>query len=296
MKQLANKRVLVTGSGHGLGLETARAFAQEGAVVIITDRDPKRVEQAVLELQDDNHKAAGYVMDVTCPDDVRAVRAQINKELGPISVLVNNAGIVSGGEFLDVSLNQHITTYMVNSHGPVIVTHIFLPDLLAMDEGHVVNIASASALIALPRGTTYAASKWATLGFTESLREELIQTGQGRVGVTAICPSYINTGMFNGVKPPRLVGLLTPQWLAARIVTSVKKNRAVYAAPFLVKLLPLARATWPRPLFRILLSMLGVLHSMEEWQGHRARMAAEKAANEKAATEKAAHDSVRVAG
>jgi short-subunit dehydrogenase len=107
------------------------------------------------------------------------------------------------------------------------------------------------------------------LGFTESLRAELEHDGNVHIGVTAVCPSYINTGMFDGIKPPLLVGLLTPQWLASKIVSSVKKRKEQLLAPFLVNLIPLARATWPRFAFRMLLRVLGVYHSMDQWRGHR---------------------------
>ncbi len=266
MKTFTGKRVLVTGAGHGLGLETAKAFAFEGAEVIITDRDAARVEEAVFKLRNLHLKAAGYVMDVTDAADVRAIRDRIHDEYGSIDVLVNNAGIVSGGAFLDVPLEKHLTTYDVNTAGPVIVTHMFLPDLLAQVEGHIVNIASASALIPLPFASTYASSKWALLGFSDSLREELRLTGHKQMTVTVICPSYINTGMFHGVKPPLLTRMLTPEWLAAQIVLCVKKRKAQLLAPWSVNLLPISKCTWPRALFAKLLDALGVTTSMDHWR------------------------------
>lgn len=274
MKTIAGKRVLITGSGHGLGLEIARAFARAGAEVIITDRDSRRVDDAVLDLRECHYKVVGFVMDVTDPSDVRAVREHILSEYGSIDVLVNNAGIVTGGQFLEVPLEKHLATYDVNTLGPVSVTYTFLPDLLAQSEAHLVNVASASALIPLPNAATYASSKWAVLGFTESIREELRLAGHSHVTVSAICPSYINTGMFNGVKAPLLTRLLTPEWLAEQIVQCVLHRKEQLIAPSLVSLLPLAKVTWPRRAFSWLLRILGVSSSMSQWQGHPAPMPA----------------------
>lgn len=275
MKTFDNKLVLVTGSGQGLGLETARQFARAGAMVLISDLDPHRVESAVATLRGESLKADGYVMNVTDAADVRLVRERILRDHGKLDVLINNAGIVIGGEFLDVELKQHLTTFDVNTNGPITVTHTFLPDLLEKDESQIVNICSASALIALPRGTSYAASKWAVLGFTESLREELKLSGRHNVTVTAICPSYISTGMFDGVKAPILVPIITPESLATQIVHCVRKRRETLLMPALVNLLPLAKATWPHFLFRKLLSFLGVYQSMDSWNGHRPKVPVE---------------------
>ncbi|MDA0283345.1 MAG: SDR family NAD(P)-dependent oxidoreductase [Planctomycetota bacterium] len=268
MKNLKSRRVLITGAGHGLGLATAKAFARAGSFVIITDRESERVTEAVSELQAESLPCAGYVMDVTDPTDVRDVRDRIHAEHGRISILVNNAGIVSGGQFLAVPLEKHLVTYDVNTHGPVIVTHLFLQDLLDSDEGHIVNVASASALIALPNATTYASSKWAVLGFSDSLREELELTGRGHVGVSVICPSYISTGMFEGARAPLLTPFLTPENLAAKIVRCVEKRKTHLLTPWLVMLIPLGKATWPRAVFRRLLQFLGVYQGMQDWKGH----------------------------
>lgn len=272
MQSFTNKRILITGAGHGLGLETAKAFAREGAFVVVTDRDYDRVSRAVAELRREGCCGSGYLMDVTDEKSVRLVREQIVNNHGPIDVLVNNAGIVNGGEFLDVPVSRHLATYAVNMHGPVIVTHVFLSDLLSRPEAHIVNIASASAMIALPKASTYASSKWGVLGFTDSLREEFRQTGKGHVGVSAICPGYLTTGMFDGVKAPFLVPMLTPDKLAEKIVTCVRRKRHQLMTPFLVRLLPLARATWPRSAFRWLLRILGSHGSMEQWKGHQPGM------------------------
>ena len=113
--------------------------------------------------------------------------ARLIAEVGPIDVLVNNAGVVFGGPFLDVDLDRHLATIAVNLSGVITLTHAFLPDLIARPVGHIVNIASAAAVIALPMATSYAASKWAVLGFSDSLREELASPAI----VTSASPRFV---------------------------------------------------------------------------------------------------------
>ena len=196
MTHLRDKRVLITGSGHGLGRELAKAFAKAGCEVIVTDRDADRVQDTVAMLTKSNHRAFGYAMDVTSAASVQDAHDRVFAEHGPIDILINNAGIVCGGTFEHLPLERHKAIYDVNCLGPVNVTHTLLPELLMRPESHIVNIASASALMPLPFAATYASSKWALLGFSESLREELRLTGHEDVHVTSVCPGYISTGMF----------------------------------------------------------------------------------------------------
>ena len=106
MTTLTNRFVLITGAGHGLGFETAKQFARQGAYVIVTDINLERVGKAVSELHALGLEATGYPMDVTDAESVRSVRDQILSQHGTIDVLVNNAGIVTGGRFTEVSLEK----------------------------------------------------------------------------------------------------------------------------------------------------------------------------------------------
>lgn len=267
MTQLRNKRVLITGSGHGLGRELAKTFAKAGCEIIVTDRDTERIAETVTSLTKSNLRAFGYTMDVTNAVSVRDVHEHVLSERGPIDILINNAGIVSGGTFENVTLERHRAIFEVNCLGPVTVTHTLLAELLTRPEAHIVNISSASALLPLPFAATYASSKWAVLGFSESLLEELRLTGHEHVHVTTVCPGYIATGMFNGTKTPFLMPMLTPSLLAERIARAVQSNCEMLQTPWQVKLLPIIKALLPRPVQRWLGNTLGVLTGMQTWQG-----------------------------
>ena len=266
--RLAGSRVLITGAGHGLGLATAAAFIRSGCQVILTDVDSARVGQAQHRLVGDSAAVRGYVLDVTAPDRVNEVRARVNAEVGPIDVLVNNAGVVFGGAFGEVPLDRHLATIAVNVSGVLALTHAFLPDLIARPAGHIVNIASAAAVIALPMAATYAASKWAVLGFSESLREELRELGHRHVGITAVCPGYISTGLFDGAKPARLTRWLTADEVADAVVRAVERGREFVMLPRSVRTMYRLCSGWPRSWYRAICRSLGVSKSMAGWRGH----------------------------
>jgi short-subunit dehydrogenase len=265
---LAGKRVLITGAGHGLGRAIALEFARAGSKVVITDRDPHRIADVVAEIKALGPDAIGHSLDVTVPEQTIAVRKQVHAAGGPIDILVNNAGIVAGGPFLDVPLDRHLATVAVNLNGLLAVTHAFLPDLLTRPEGRVVNIVSASALVALPHAASYAATKWAALGFSESLREELKLAGHRHVRVTAVCPSYVATGLFEGARPPRFTRMLQPEVVARAARRAAERGTEFVLLPRSVRLLYAAGGLLPRRLYRGLCRQLGVSASMTGWRGH----------------------------
>jgi short-subunit dehydrogenase len=266
MRDLTAKRVLITGAAGGLGRALATHFADTGAHVIVTDMDLAAAETVAGQLKG----ATAYRLDVTDAANVSAVRDGV-LAAGPIDVLVNNAGVVFGGPFAHVPLSRHQTTVSVNLAGVITVTHAFLPALIARAESHLVNVASASAFIPLPHGAVYAASKWAVLGFSESLHEELRLLGHRHVGVTAVCPSYIETGLFAGAKPPKLTRWLTADAVAAATVRAVRRRHGTVMLPTSIRLLLGIGGLLPWPLWRRVVAWTGVNTSMSDWRGRENR-------------------------
>jgi all-trans-retinol dehydrogenase (NAD+) len=268
MKDLSGKKVLITGGARGVGLEIALEFARRGAHIVIADRDERELPEARAAVEVLNVPVRAWPVDVTDPPSIVALRERVLAEVGPLDVLVNNAGVVFGGPFADVPLAQHLKTYEVNTLGVVAMTHAFLPDLVSRPEAHLVNMASASGFIGLPYGATYASSKWAVIGFSESIRSELALIGQDHVRVTIVCPSYIGTGMFEGVTPPKTTHVLEPDFVAARVVEAVEHDTLYVLEPWLVKLTPLLRDLLPTRLYDMLGSALGATTGMTGWIGH----------------------------
>jgi all-trans-retinol dehydrogenase (NAD+) len=267
MSKLDSKRVLITGGAQGIGFEMAIKFAERGADIVIADINEERLVEAVASLEERTSVATGFQVDVTNPASVAAMRARIAAEVGPIDVLVNNAGVVFGGPFAKTSLDDHFKTYEVNVLGLVAMTHAFLDDLIARPEAHLVHIASASGFIGLPYGSTYASSKWAVIGFGESIRAELNLLGHKHVHHTIVCPSYIGTGMFEGAEAPKATSILEPAYLAEKVVLAVEQNKVHVLEPFMVKLTPLLRDLLPTGLYDKLAHLFGADTSMARWTG-----------------------------
>ncbi|MCZ7529779.1 MAG: SDR family oxidoreductase [Acidimicrobiia bacterium] len=268
---LANRTTLVTGAASGMGLGIAVQVARRGGRVVLWDLDEDRLDEA-RETVD----AAGpqtplaYRCNVADVGDVNATAARVAADLGSVDVLVNNAGVVSGDWLLDLSDDQIRRTFDVNTLSLFWVTRAFLPDMVERNEGHVVTMASASGLTGVAKLTDYASSKWAAIGFNDSLRQEMRRRAPG-VRTTVLCPFYVNTGLFRGVKTrfPRLLPILEEDAVVERIIRAIERNRSRLLTPWLVKTIPAMRAL-PAPVQDAIADSLGANTSMDEFVGRRA--------------------------
>jgi all-trans-retinol dehydrogenase (NAD+) len=268
MHSLTDKRVFITGGGSGIGRSLALRFAREGAELHLGDLNLGAAGEAAMAIRSAGGRARAWALNVTDADAIASVRHRILEESGPIDVLVNNAGIVHGGAFLDVPLDRHVATFQVNTLAVVAVTHAFLPDLAARPEAHIVNIASAAGFTGLPFASTYAASKWAVIGFSESMRLELLEQGRRHVRVTTVCPGYVGTGMFEGARALRLTRILKPERVADLTVRAVLANREMVMTPWVVYLGPALRGILPGPVFDWTARLFGAHSSLAQWEGH----------------------------
>lgn len=267
MRTLAGTTVLITGAASGIGRALALEAARRGARIVVADLDEAGAEATAGLVRDAGGRALHAGVDVTSESQVRTLHRRLADEGIEIDVLVNNAGVVHGGAFLDVPLPHHQATYHVNTLGVLTMTHVFLPGLLSRPDAHLVFLASASSLVGLPFGSTYASTKWAVLGLAESLRLELRELGRTHVHVTTICPSFVSTGMFDGVIAPLLTRPLAPSRLARMAIDAVLADKPLVLTPWLVRITPLLRGVLPLAVFDALARLFGVTRSMGQWKG-----------------------------
>lgn len=262
MLDLKGRTALITGGAGGLGYATALALGREGMKVALWDLDGERAEEKAAALRAGGVTAKGWGLDVTDPAAVRAGALEVERELGPVDLLDNNAGIHSPGDFLDATDEQIRRQVEVNLNSYMWCAKAFLPGMIARDSGHVIMIASAAGLLGVPGMAVYSGTKHAVIGFAESLRMEFRRAGVTGVGMTIVCPSFIDTGMFPNTTPPLFTPWLKPEALAAKIVSAVRADRLYVREPAMVKLIPLVKAL-PRAVADALCSLTGMDRSLQ---------------------------------
>ena len=224
--------VVITGAGSGIGRLMALRIVEEGGRVAIWDingeaaRTTADMANAQVGADPSDPKAIAFTVDVTDNAAVQQAAADTIDALGRVNVLINNAGVVSGAPFEDLTEQQIRRTFAVNVLSLFWTTKAFMPALKKQQRAAIVTVASAAGIVALARQTDYAASKFAAVGFTNSLRSELKKAGS-HIRTLTVCPYYIDTGMFEGVttKFPLLLPILKEQAVADKIVEAVAKGR-----------------------------------------------------------------------
>lgn len=183
---------VVTGGGRGIGAEVARRLAREGAAVAVAARSEGEIEALAEELREGGGRALAVPCDVTDEEGVAALARAVEGELGPVDVLVNNAGIAGSSPLGRTSLEEWNRILAVNATGTFLCTRAFLPGMMERGRGRVVNVASIAGVAGARYIAAYAASKHAVVGLTRSAAAEAASRG---VTVNAVCPGYVDTAM-----------------------------------------------------------------------------------------------------
>ncbi len=269
MTEISGKNVVITGGASGMGRLFALKTVRQGATVVIYDLDAGTINDVVEEIKEiTGREAHGFVCDVSDREAVYRTADEVRDLVGPVDVLFNNAGVVSGRRLMEIPDEKIEAVMGVNVMALYWVTKSFLPDMLARNSGHVVTMASAAGLLGVDRQTDYAASKSAAIGFTRSLRVELKQTGHTGVKTTIVEPFFVNTGMFEGVKTrfPSILPILDQDYVTDRVIEAVRRNKQDFKMPPIVNLVP-GLQLLPVNIFDWIMDFLGVNDSMDEFRG-----------------------------
>ena len=280
MSTFKGKKVLITGGASGIGkLMGGMALDKGAAALVIWDINQESIEQVVSELgqaakaQGRAGRVYGMRVDVSNQAMVADRYEQTKREVGEIDILINSAGIITSNKTFDqCSADEINRTMMVNALAPMYVNQQVLPDMVARDSGHICNIGSAGGMISNPRMSIYAASKWATIGWSDSVRIELREM-KSRVRVTTIAPYYITTGMFDGVRS-KIFPLLRPENVASRILRAIERDTAFKMfmpwIPCPHHFIRLLQGILPIRVFDWLVGrVLGIYHTMDHFTGRK---------------------------
>ncbi|MFE6921521.1 SDR family NAD(P)-dependent oxidoreductase [Nocardia sp. NPDC057663] len=273
LETVAGKRVLVTGAAMGLGKLFAETAVREGAdAVVLWDVNELSLRETAAQLTAQGGKVHSYVVDVSSQDSIREAADAVRNEIGGIDILVNNAGIVRGNTYFWETENRADIdmTMAINSLAPMYIALEFLPGMVAgAGEARVLNIASSAGLVANPRMAVYAASKWAALGWSDSVRLELEQAGHDHVKFTTVCPTYINTGMFDGAKGILFTPMLEQNDVVETSWREMKNGGALVVLPWTSRMNRALTGLLPIKVRDFYLNAVGVYHSMDQFTGRK---------------------------
>lgn len=243
--------VVITGGARGIGLATAELFARKRAHVCIGDLDGSAAAEAAAEI---NPPAHPFTVDVTSRDSYAGFVNAVLAEFGRIDVLVNNAGVMPLGSFLDEDDAVSHTTFDVNVWGPMHGMRLVMPHMIERGSGHVVNVVSMAGKIPVAGMAVYNASKFAALGMSLAVREEYAHTG---VTVSAVLPSAVRTRLSSGVPLGHGMPTVDPEDVARAIVASVDNRRAEIPVPGYLAGWDVLEAVTPDPVLRIGRRLIG---------------------------------------
>ncbi|MGL4306007.1 MAG: SDR family oxidoreductase [Mycobacteriaceae bacterium] len=266
------KKVLITGAAMGMGKLYANLAAAQGAsVIILWDINSAALEETAEALRAKGATVHSQVVDVASLDAITEAAAAVRTSIGNPDVLINNAGVVRDKYFWENDQTRDIKFVMdINAYAPMYITREFIKPMIDNkdSQSRILNIASAAGTLPQPKMAVYAASKWAALGWSDSLRIELDQAGHKHVKVTTVCPSFIDTGMFEGAKGPLLTPILTPEEVVDKAWAAMLKGKPLLMMPMMVYASRLIKGILPVRLYDFIAGRIfGLYHTMDDFTG-----------------------------
>ena len=268
MTKIKDNCILITGGASGIGRIMGRMALEKGArQLIIWDINEENLNATRDELAHLG-KVACYKVNIADHAAVEQTFRQTTEECGVVDILINCAGVVTSNKtFEQLTLPDIERTMDINATAPMVIALQALPQMIERNHGHICNIASAAGMLSNPRMSVYAASKWAVVGWSDSVRIELQERGS-KVRFTTIAPYYISTGMFDGVRS-RIIPILKPEWVAKKILNAIEKNKKISSWPLGYHLIRTLQALLPLRALDLLCKVLGIYNALDHFKGRK---------------------------
>lgn len=267
MSQIQSKKALITGGANGIGKLMGQSLLEKGLdTLVIWDMNKALLEETTKDFTNLGFKVVPYVVNVMNTEQVIATAALVKQTVGTIDILINNAGIIVGKHFVEHTHQDIDNTMAINASALMHIAKEFLPDMLAQDNGHIVNVASAAGMVSNPKMSVYVASKFAVVGWSDSLRLEM-EDANTNVKITTVTPFYISTGMFDGVQS-RFIPIVKPEVATQKIIYGIEHDKLFVRMPGIVYWVPLIKGLLPTRLFDLVVGKwLGMHSSMKAFKG-----------------------------
>ncbi|ELW71964.1 short-chain dehydrogenase/reductase family 16C member 6 [Tupaia chinensis] len=269
-KNVAGEIVLITGSGSGLGRLLAMHFASLGATLVLWDiNEEGNMETCRLAKGKGRAKVFAYKCDCSNREEVYRVADQVKNEVGDVTILINNAGVVTGKSFLDTPDHMVERSFFVNALSHFWTCKAFLPAMIKANHGHLVCISSIAGMVGVNSLVDYSASKFAAFGLAESLFLELGIQNKTEIKTTIVCPYFIKTGMFEGctTKYPFILPLLEQDYVAKKILNAILEEQVYLIIPKFAYFAFLLKQIISPKMMIVLSEYLGVDTCMSSFKG-----------------------------
>ncbi|KAM6161051.1 estradiol 17-beta-dehydrogenase 11 [Erethizon dorsatum] len=256
-KSVTGEIVLVTGAGHGIGRLTAYEFAKRKSRLVLWDINKHGIEETAAECRKLGAQAHAFVVDCSNREDIYSSAKKVKAEIGDVSILVNNAGVVYTSDLFATQDPQIEKTFQVNVLAHFWTTKAFLPAMMRNNHGHVVTVASAAGHTGVPFLLAYCSSKFAAVGFHRALTEELAALERTGVKTTCLCPNFINTGFIKN--PSTDLGpTLEPEEVVNKLMNGILTNQKMIFVPSTVYLLTVFERIFPERFLALLRRRINV--------------------------------------
>ncbi len=242
-----DKVIVITGASSGIGMHSAQKFVENGGIVILIARRFDKLSEIKQNLLTFEKQIFIYQCDVSDKSQVHQTAKIILEKFNKIDILINNAGFVIYGKVIDLTIEEIESQMKTNYFGMIYCTKEFLPSMIKQNSGHIVNVASVAASFGIPGITSYCATKYAVLGFSEGLKHELHKTN---VDVTVVSPIMVRTGLFdhpsfkNSTKFSTGISL-SPETVANSVLNAANSSRLEIVVPSIVRVGIWLKQTFP---------------------------------------------------
>lgn len=268
MKDITGDVVLCTGGGSGIGRLMCLKLAKKGAKIVTWDVNAEGNAETARQIKEAGGICHTYTVDLCDRQAIYKAADTVKQEVGKVDILINNAGIVTGRNFIESPDELIQRTFDVNIMSHFWTTKSFMNEMISSNKGHIVTVASVAGYSGVNKLADYCSSKFAAVGFDESLRLEMMVEGHTGVHTTVICPYYINTGMFDGVQS-KLLPILEPEYVAQSSVDGILTNKVEVLLPPILRMMIILKVILPQKALHILGKTTGVTSSMNDFKGRK---------------------------